>query len=70
MNLISGRQVLCPCNGQNKTVPWQEYIDPAIEQFLSCPKAKICFFPVIDPGKIPACTLKPKFYVSVQKSAW
>ena len=49
MNLISGRQVVCLCNDRNKTVPWQEYINPAKEQFLSCPKAKIRFFPVIDP---------------------
>ena len=49
MNLILGRQVVCLCNGRNKTVPWQEYIYPAKEYFLSCPKAKILFFPVIDP---------------------
>ena len=51
MNLISGRQVVCLCNGRNKTVPWQEYINPAKEQFLSCPKAIIQFFPAIDPEK-------------------
>ena len=51
MNLILGRQVVCLCNNRNKTVLWQEYINPAKEQFLSCSKTKIRFFPVIDPEK-------------------
>ena len=32
MNLISRRQVVYLCNGQNKTFPWQEYINPAKER--------------------------------------
>ena len=51
INLILGRQVACLCNNRNKTVSWQEYINLAKEQFLSCPKTKIRFFPVIDPEK-------------------
>ena len=44
MDLISGRQVVCLGNDRNETVSWQENINPAKEQFLSCPKAKIRFF--------------------------
>ena len=51
MNLILRWQVVCLCNNRNETVPCQEYINPAKEQFLSCPKTKIRFFPVIDPEK-------------------